>query len=666
MNTRIRKIMFICAVTMWHMFFADVNILQAQTSNPVGAIPGVIDVSPMGAATYTIPIDVVPGTQGMQPNLSIVYNSMSGMGLLGMKWNLAGLSAITRCGQVPYYDENITSIQISANDRFALNGDRLIRTNNGVYGALDGEYATEIENFTQVTSHGVNVSGHPWYFKAYTDDGSIIEYGNTDDSKQTLKKVNPLTWYIISWYINKITDANGNYMTFYYEQSNDGEIWINEIQYTGNTGIQPYAKVKFSYDSIPAILGKNTYYIGSLGGYGIPQTKLLNSITVSYNNDIARKYQFNYNLNDSGERTAHLKEVVLYGEGGSKQLNATNINWGEQNNNIETNTQSNFSTGSIVTGDFNGDGYADYVVYNMGSGNSRTWKFYQQYPSNNTFNHEGGVGSSLESIAYCCDFDGDEKDELILIEDQKIANYSHLINVYHYDNYAWTKQPLGSVDYFFQAHLGDFTGDGKVNIMYESRKVEGKKIKYTLSFSNNGNLSSAALTFYDVDDIRIVDYNGDGKANIQITKGNNTNIYEYSSTLNTFILMALKDFPTKSSKVVYGDFNGDGITDIINFNFIWLYSYQADEYSWIDVFDSKGSVLFGKGNGNYETSENILTIPYNQWVIEDAFSIIPKYNLYIVDVNGDGKDDIIQALYDSDTQKTTFHIFYSKGYANEK
>ena len=37
----------------------------------MGAIPGVIDVSPMGAATYTIPIEVVPVTQGVQPNLSI-------------------------------------------------------------------------------------------------------------------------------------------------------------------------------------------------------------------------------------------------------------------------------------------------------------------------------------------------------------------------------------------------------------------------------------------------------------------------------------------------------------------------------------------------------------------------------------------------------------------
>jgi hypothetical protein len=173
---------FLCAIILMQMF----TVLQAQ--NSVGAIPGVIDVSPMGAASYTIPIEVVPGTQGMQPNLSIVYNSFGGMGLLGMKWNLTGLSAITRCGQTPYYDDNITAIQFGSQDRFALDGERLINI-SGDYGTNGTEYATEMEDFTRVFSHWHNNGISTKYvdhFTVYTDDGTIVEYGNTDDSKQRM------------------------------------------------------------------------------------------------------------------------------------------------------------------------------------------------------------------------------------------------------------------------------------------------------------------------------------------------------------------------------------------------------------------------------------------------------------------------------------------------
>ena len=251
---------FLCAIlTMATMFTLNAQVYFQPP--PVGAIPGAIDVSPTGAATYSIPIEVVPGTQGMQPNLSIVYNSMGGMGLLGMKWNLAGLSAITRCGRNIYSDNNETSsIKFNDTDRFVLDGNRLISL-EGIYGADGTIYATEMEDFSRIVSAGDEIQTlipfplPPHYittyvtthFTAYTDDGNVIEYGHTTDSKQKLGTTDNS---VLSWYVNKITDANGNYMTFTYGNSNN-EIWIQSIEYTGNGTMQPYAKVEFSYTTLP-------------------------------------------------------------------------------------------------------------------------------------------------------------------------------------------------------------------------------------------------------------------------------------------------------------------------------------------------------------------------------------------------------------------------------
>lgn len=105
------------------------NGVWAQTSinSIVGSLGGEVNVSSMGTATYSIPIEVAPGTRGVQPNLAIVYNSSLGRGYLGTNWTISGLSSITRMQRTKYPDGIVGTINFDGNDRYALDGTKLMR-----------------------------------------------------------------------------------------------------------------------------------------------------------------------------------------------------------------------------------------------------------------------------------------------------------------------------------------------------------------------------------------------------------------------------------------------------------------------------------------------------------------------------------------------------------
>ncbi len=231
--------------------------------------PGQFGVGATGAATYTIPIVVPPGTAGLAPSLSLNYSSQSGNGILGFGWSLGGLPAMTRCPQSYAQDNAHVGVTYTSTDRFCLDGQRLLVINGGTYGNDGTEYRTEIESYSRIILHTQGgVTGRAW-FEVHTKSGQIIELGNSTDSRILASG----TSVARVWAASKISDTVGNYLKVFYT-TDQGQYYPDHIVYTENdtAGVTPYNSVYFLYQSRndPSTL----YHAGSM----ISTAKLLSDI----------------------------------------------------------------------------------------------------------------------------------------------------------------------------------------------------------------------------------------------------------------------------------------------------------------------------------------------------------------------------------------------------
>jgi hypothetical protein len=568
-----------------------------------GSTPGSFRVTESGAAEYRIPLRVPPGIAGMEPRLALVYNSQAGNGLLGVGWSLEGLGAITRCPRTLAQDGVRGGVNYDANDRFCLDGQRLMAIDGGTYGAHGTEYRTERESFTKVVSYDAAGSGPAW-FKAWTRSGLIIEYGNAADSGSSMVR---------TWPARKVLDSAQNALLMSYGLD-AGQLYLQSIQYTGNA-------VSFEYE--PRSDSILQYQAGALVTTG---SRLKRIVTAQAGNAVA-EYRLAYagitapydqsrlsSVTECIPGNACFAPVVLHSQGSGDGAFAY---WASHSSNV-------FSSDNHIQrlADVNGDGCADLIQIqrwgNLGwvglsdcSGGFAYWT----HSSDNIF-------SSEHHKHYFADVNGDGCADLIQIQRWGNLGWVGLSNCAGAFAY-WTHSSSNIyASEHHSHHFADINGDGCADLFQVSKATNNGWVGLSRCDGSFGYWASHSDNVYSSDNHahHLADVNGDGCADLlQIQRWGNLGWVGLSNCSGAF------SYWTHASSNIYAaehhthhlaDVNGDGCADLFQVS-------KATNNGWVGLANCSGGFgYWASHSDNVYSSDN--------------------HAHHLADVNGDGCADLLQ------------------------
>lgn len=668
-------------------------------SRPVGMTAGEAGSNGVGAATYSIPIEVPSGVKGVQPGVSISYSSQgAGNGYSGHGWALSPVSMITRTGKNVFHNGMATPVAYTgANDAFVMDGQRLMLI-SGTNGAAGSVYGTEQESFSKIEAIGGNGNSPDW-FKVTTKNGTILEYGSDNNKLKTNDGIN-----VILWVLRRVTDASGNYMLYNYSIDNTNRYYsLSSISYTGNlnTGTQPSYQIVFTYSAKTDYQSCPLYVSGS----SVYSARILDKIDVKkMDGTQIRSYAFAYQYR---QKKYFLNSVTEAGSDGVN-LNPITFTYGENTSaaDVTLSSEYGYSTDRNYTGDFDGDGRTDIqtYAYMLNQTTNEAWyKWYQIYDYNadsirgkykysmetdipNTDIKVMGKDAAQNPFAVS-DFDGDGKEDVLLAKFNTGSYTLKGININYsrvnpgfspggkdltYKKVVYDNLP-GSIygqhtlwktgGSFFVS--GDFDGDGHLDyILILGVNGQTNKFKAFLSspskniinqeiagFGQGVNGASgdfAANAIAESKAIIPINFDGDGKTELLVVRNEGSYVvsvfpvpassgYNYGSS----VLYFTPDIKT-GYKIFPGDFNGDGNTDL----FVRA-SANVPSTPW-KVFLSTGKAF----------TQSAFTLAYNIILPGDGYS--NGHMLSIGDYDGDGKSDIWHSV-DATSSSSNHVVYYSNG-----
>ncbi|HUP91336.1 MAG TPA: RHS repeat-associated core domain-containing protein [Solimonas sp.] len=665
---------------------------MAEATEQVGATAGSFEVSPAGAAEYSIPMALPPGTGGMTPTVALTYSSQGGNGIVGLGWSLSAAPQITRCGTTIQRDGYFDGVDFDTNDQFCLNGQRLVAI-TGSYGRDGTEYRTEVEEFSKVISYGGPSSGpyDPASFRVWSKAGLIFDYGSTPDSRWDV------SGFAFGWGLARTTDSTGNYMEYFYDEGGStNQVTLSRIAYTGNVGagLVPYADVVFSYESRPDTSRQYLY------GLPIDNLKRLRAISTRFNGAYVRtlwlSYESSYGFGTERSRLTSVEECVTDG-----CLRPTIIEWQKQNNAFAWQWDNRFSPPYNIVADVsgnnagvkdmgarfvdaNGDGRTD-LLFNRDStdgpiadtylGTSSGWQKTgypgQKPPVNIVADSVAGSDGPQDMGVRFAYLNGDD-----LIDFVHYRDYGSGIQAgaYFSTGTGWTNAsstytpPYPVVTDGVSSGVGtsdmgvrfeDLNGDGRVDVLYNRFVGFGT---YKGAYLNTGsgwgpNVPAYEPPYHIVADgsatggvgtedmgVRFVDVNGDGLVDMLYNRWVNSGLTYAGAYLNSpsgwvaapeytpphyFVADDVAGASgTQDMGVRFADLNGDGLVDFMYSRYVNATTQESG--AWLNT--GRGWVF----DANYT--------PPIYFVADAAGGAvgIQDVGARVVDVNGDGLADLVQ------------------------
>lgn len=426
-----------------------------SVSDRVGATLASFRVDETGNATYSIPIQIPPGTAGVAPKLSLSYNSRLPNGVMGPGWSIAGSSQITRCrqtresgdfmsGTTPI-DGNPPPVNFTTTDRFCLDGVRLLLLsgNTGAYGADGTTYSPETDPTTLVTAHVTTLAAGPATFTVQRKDGTTSTYGNTSaSSNATVTAMLPATGASVNvnWSLARAQDSAGNYMDYLYTSDPSGSTFpfgaaavesvLYQVNYTGHATSpvsSPYASITFSYTT--QAIGQ--VRLGYQAGIAFLQSQQLQNVTVTNNGTTMRYYGLTYGTSASGSGLQQLRKVQECRDSSMNVcFSPTTFAWSQANYTYIADTSQNGPSFNNIVGykvaDIDGDGRQDFVYALDGDSNCSTSAVYVGFLDQNashqmtllTFNQKPICSlidlANNDQAWYLFDYNGDGKADLMM------------------------------------------------------------------------------------------------------------------------------------------------------------------------------------------------------------------------------------------------------------